>query len=528
MPDLIAKHWPRQAIAHACVVASIGCVVILLASAAGCSNSSNTAGTAEYRRNERDQTPENAVVTIPTTTNPATSPERVVAADFAPPIPTSSLSRERDSMSRMSIRVAPRNAPPSTRPKIQPSTRPSSQLNTQRQTQRSTETFSNAPPSTAIMAPPAIAFAPGPQTTAQVTALVPSPATASHLDHLPAGAQHRADKGFATVEVFYATDRERNALPMSSYEVSGKREFFAALAGTSTLLICFGGVGMLLGGTTVRRFSLVTGCAIGCVAAAFVLLGQANIEKHGASYNADRGSLTHGICEVTVPDSHQRGAVERPSLLRLEFREDSQEHIVLTSAVELSQMDFEYRLSKRVASSQQQDLLVFIHGYNVDFDSAVQRTAQISVDLPFSGVPVCYSWPSQGSLLGYAVDENNATWTVTHLKNFLTSLAENSGARSINIVAHSMGNRALADAIRQIDFQQQPESSPMFDRLVLAAPDVDADHFRRDLAPSMLKVAKQVTLYASSDDQALIASKQVHGYPPRWRKRTRNCDCSRN
>ena len=42
---------------------------------------------------------------------------------------------------------------------------------------------------------------------------------------------------------------------------------------------------------------------------------------------------------------------------------------------------------------------------------------------------------------------------------------------------------------------------------------MDADRFRRDLAPALLNVSQQVTLYASSSDQALIASKKVHGYP---------------
>ena len=102
--------------------------------------------------------------------------------------------------------------------------------------------------------------------------------------------------------------------------------------------------------------------------------------------------------------------------MRFEIREDQQQHIVLTSAVELSAADFQQRLSETVSSSAERDLLVFIHGYNVDFESAVQRTAQIAVDLPFEGVPVCYSWPSQGSLLGYSIDETNAEWTTTHLK----------------------------------------------------------------------------------------------------------------
>ena len=76
-----------------------------------------------------------------------------------------------------------------------------------------------------------------------------------------------------------------------------------------------------------------------------------------------------------------------------------------------------------------------------------------------------------------------------------------------------MGNRPMTAAMEQIQWQLDSESDVPFDRIVLAAPDVDADRFRRDLAPSLLNVANQVTLYASSDDQALIASKQVHGYP---------------
>jgi esterase/lipase superfamily enzyme len=111
------------------------------------------------------------------------------------------------------------------------------------------------------------------------------------------------------------------------------------------------------------------------------------------------------------------------------------------------------------------------------------------------------------------VDETNAEWTTAHLKQFLMELAEKTDAKSINVIAHSMGNRPMTAAMEQIGWQMDKGTSPIFDRVVLAAPDVDADRFRRDLGPSLLKVANHVTLYASSDDQALIASKQVHGYP---------------
>lgn len=339
-----------------------------------------------------------------------------------------------------------------------------------------------------------------------------SPALPAAERRLPAGGR-ATDQGFASIQVYYATDRQRGEMRLSDYEVSGKKHAFVALAGASFLLILFAALSAIRGRTGVVLPAVVMGILSGCLSAVVVLLGQANIEKHGVTYSADRGTLTRGICEVTVPDSHQRGLVERPSLLRFEIRESQRDHVVLTSAVELSDRDFKTRLAETVASCPARDVLVFIHGYNVSFDAAVRRTAQIAVDLPFEGVPVCYSWPSQGNLLGYSIDENNAGWTVAHLKQFLLELAQESGADSINVLAHSMGNRAMTAAMQQIAWQMGEQSETPFDRVVLAAPDVDADHFRRDLAPSLLRVANQITLYASSDDQALVASKKVHGYP---------------
>lgn len=340
-----------------------------------------------------------------------------------------------------------------------------------------------------------------------------SPVAGEHLDPLPSGAEHDAEAGFATVEVFYATDRLRTEVSLAAGATDGQKSLLMLFVGVAVLLGLMGMFQLAKGRSRAGVFAMVVSCLLGVLSAGWLAMGQGDIEKQGVTYNGDRGTLVRGICEVTVPDTHQRGLVERPSLLRFELHEDQTKHLVLTSATELPEADFKKRLATRVASAPEADLLVFIHGYNVDFESAVQRTAQIAVDLPFEGVPVCYSWPSQGSLVGYTVDENNSEWTITHLQQFLLELVDESGAKSINVVAHSMGNRAMTAAMQQIGWQLDSEAAAPFDRIVLAAPDVDADRFKRDLAPSLLRVANQVTLYASSDDQALIASKQVHGYP---------------
>ncbi len=153
-----------------------------------------------------------------------------------------------------------------------------------------------------------------------------------------------------------------------------------------------------------------------------------------------------------------------------------------------------------------------MHGYNVGFEDAARRTAQIAYDLKFEGAPIFFSWPSQAEILEYAVDETNVSWAAPHLLRFLTDVAEQSGAERIHLIAHSMGNRALTSALRDLSLMQNSDK-PMFNEVVLTAPDIDADTFINDIAPAVIKTAQRVTLYASSNDEALIVSKKMHGYP---------------
>ncbi|MDQ1557931.1 MAG: hypothetical protein QOD32_991 [Pyrinomonadaceae bacterium] len=228
-------------------------------------------------------------------------------------------------------------------------------------------------------------------------------------------------------------------------------------------------------------------------------------------YGAGRGKLELGMCEVSIPSEHVPGQLESPSIWRLEFKEDPKLHVVLLSVKPLDAGEFHSQFQTRLGAAASRDVFVFVHGYNVKFVDAARRTAQLAYDLNFPGVPVLYSWPSQGSLSGYTTDENEVVWTEPHLKQFLTDLAAQgaSGAR-IHLVAHSMGNRALTNVLRSLAAER---ATPLFSEVILTAPDVDAEVFGRDLAPAIQKIARRVTLYASSSDTALLASKKIHGYP---------------
>jgi esterase/lipase superfamily enzyme len=136
----------------------------------------------------------------------------------------------------------------------------------------------------------------------------------------------------------------------------------------------------------------------------------------------------------------------------------------------------------------------------------------MSYDLGFDGAPVFYSWPSQGTFKGYPVDETNIEWTQANLQRFLDDFAHRTDAQNIYLIAHSMGNRALSRAFAGL-LAQNPAIRQKFRAVILAAPDIDAEVFKRDIAPQIVGTNPVVTLYGSSADMALKASKEFHKYP---------------
>jgi esterase/lipase superfamily enzyme len=235
-------------------------------------------------------------------------------------------------------------------------------------------------------------------------------------------------------------------------------------------------------------------------------------ERASDVYGIKRGGLSRGIAHVSIPRLHRIGNVEAPSVLRFEFREDPEKHIVLLRVLPQRQRDFYAKLRESVARSRKHEAFIFVHGFANTFADAAKRTAQIKYDLAYDGPAILFSWPSLGSAkpLSYTADEAAAEWATSHFRDFLLELAQNSGAQSISVVAHSMGNRILARAFERLPESQQPR----FAQVVLTAPDIDVDVFK-ELAQAIRKPAGHVTLYVSKNDEALRISKSVHGGIPR-------------
>lgn len=226
------------------------------------------------------------------------------------------------------------------------------------------------------------------------------------------------------------------------------------------------------------------------------------------------GKLTYGTADISIPKSHKLGELETPSIYHFEFSEDPAHHVILQSVNVVEQSPFFQGLHNRVLRSGKKEAFVFVHGFNVSFQEAARRTAQLAYDLRFDGAPILYSWPSRRLFEwgGYTTAEANAQWSYLHLSEFLREVAERSGARRIHLIAHSMGNRALTQAIKELsETLPKRKSGPVFGQVILAAPDVDADTFLQ-IASAVSSLSERTTIYSSDHDQALGFSKSLHAY----------------
>jgi esterase/lipase superfamily enzyme len=229
-----------------------------------------------------------------------------------------------------------------------------------------------------------------------------------------------------------------------------------------------------------------------------------------AHYTGDRGALSFGVVTVALPKAHEVGELEAPSILRLEFTADPEKHVMLQSLKVLDTGAWRAEIAKRATALGNPGILVFIHGYNSSFADAARRAGQLAFDLRFGGSTVLFSWPSRAATLEYTVDEQAAEWSIPDMKAVLASLATIAPGAPIYVIAHSMGNRVFTRGFKAL-LDEDPGKRRPFRQIVLAAPDVDADVFAREIGPAILGKGPRVTLYASSNDKALAVSRGVHG-----------------
>lgn len=176
------------------------------------------------------------------------------------------------------------------------------------------------------------------------------------------------------------------------------------------------------------------------------------------------------------------------------------------------------------------DTLVYIHGFNVDFNAALHAGARLAMNLADQGLAiniVVFSWPSDGKaipLMSYYSDREDARVSgpavaraFLKLRDFVLKLDTKTYCNQrVHLLAHSMGNYVLRNGLQALCAKDPKSLVRLFDQIILAAPDEDDDTFELDEKLALLpRIGRQVTVYFSPNDKALIISDKTKGNPDR-------------
>lgn len=214
--------------------------------------------------------------------------------------------------------------------------------------------------------------------------------------------------------------------------------------------------------------------------------------------------LHYGVAKVNIPKSHKRGQLETP-WMQIAALNDPRKHIYISELSKLGERQFFDTLGSDATA---EDVLVYIHGFNVPFEEAIRRGAQIAFDFGFPGEVVAFSWPSDGSLVGYNADREDAYWSVKYAEEFFRKLRAGTGKKRLHVVAHSMGSQVLLQSLRLIAYRNAAE--PLFETVILAAPDFDAGLFSEQIAAEIRPLSANWVIYTSEKDGALNISSTIN------------------
>lgn len=239
---------------------------------------------------------------------------------------------------------------------------------------------------------------------------------------------------------------------------------------------------------------------------------QPGKKSYGWQPNRRAPHLSYGSVLVSIPEKRVPGELPLAPWYDLISSDDAQQYVLIKQTLRWPRNNFFAAVKAGMqADPRRRAAFIYIHGYGNSFDDAARRTAQMAVDLDVGAMPVFYSWPSKGELAGYVFDQNSVEWTQIHLQDFLADFADHSSATDIYIIAHSMGNRPATMALANL-LEKRPELLARFKQVILAAPDINAEVFREQIAPRLASLGLPVTLYASKNDKAIRASYQFAGW----------------
>ena len=189
------------------------------------------------------------------------------------------------------------------------------------------------------------------------------------------------------------------------------------------------------------------------------------------------------------------------------------EEIQLKQVQLLDQSEFIAQLRRQVQASPLRSILINVNGFRERFPSALRKTAFLSHVLDINSPVLVFDWPGdQGSTpRGYRRAQRIAGESGAELAQTLGLIIRQVQPDRLWLVANSMGGEVVVHAF-SILYQETDlaDAEAEIEDVVLTAPDVDREEFDRQFKREIAALARNLTVYVSSNDRALLISRVIN------------------
>jgi esterase/lipase superfamily enzyme len=189
------------------------------------------------------------------------------------------------------------------------------------------------------------------------------------------------------------------------------------------------------------------------------------------------------------------------------------EEIRLRDIQSLSKAEFINEIRKQVRASPYNSLLININGFRERFTSALRKTAFLAHVLDINSPFLVFDWPgNQGSTpWGYRRAQRVARDSAAELAETIKLISREVQPERLWIVANSMGAEVVVNAFSLLYEASEPNAQyPKIEHVVLTAPDVGYEKFGLRFKPEINALARDFTVYVSSNDRALLMSRVIN------------------
>jgi esterase/lipase superfamily enzyme len=190
------------------------------------------------------------------------------------------------------------------------------------------------------------------------------------------------------------------------------------------------------------------------------------------------------------------------------------EEVDIREERELDQSRFVHELQGVIAKAPLRSLLIIVHGYREQFPSALRKTAFVSHILDLNTPVLLFDWPGDqpgGPLASYRRAVEVAGASGDELAWTLELVIREVRPQRLWVLANSMGAQVVADALHLL-YQEADlaGSEAEIENVVLTAPDISMGRFDDQFKEEIGALTENLTVYVSSNDRALLASRIVN------------------